>query len=135
MSAPNDGGPAFPCHTNPSPGKLANAPQGMTLRDWFARTTPHDETCEMTYKHLSRQAQERLAGMGCPEIDRDLRGGSVVDQQIALMAFHAKVTAALRYISADAMLAAREKKSPVEDSAEPDLLAALKAFATGKENS
>jgi hypothetical protein len=33
---PNDGGPAFPCHTNPLPGKLANAPQGMTLRDYFA---------------------------------------------------------------------------------------------------
>ena len=32
----NDGGPAYPCHTNPLPGKLANAPQGMTLRDWFA---------------------------------------------------------------------------------------------------
>ena len=31
-----DGGPAFPCHTNPLPGKLANAPRGMTLRDWFA---------------------------------------------------------------------------------------------------
>lgn len=36
MSTPNDGGPAFPCHTNPSPGKLANAPQGMALRDYFA---------------------------------------------------------------------------------------------------
>jgi hypothetical protein len=33
---PNNGGPAFPCHTNPLPGKLANAPQGMTLRDYFA---------------------------------------------------------------------------------------------------
>lgn len=30
------GGPAFPCHTNPRPGELANAPQGMTLRDFFA---------------------------------------------------------------------------------------------------
>jgi len=37
MSTPiNDGGPAYPCHTNPLPGKLANAPQGMTLRDYFA---------------------------------------------------------------------------------------------------
>jgi len=36
MSAANDGGPAFPCHTNPLPGKLANAPQGMALRDWLA---------------------------------------------------------------------------------------------------
>lgn len=34
MSTPN-GGPAFPCHTNPLPGKLANAPQGMTLRQYY----------------------------------------------------------------------------------------------------
>lgn len=31
-----DGGPAFPCHTNPRPGHLTDAPQGMTLRDYFA---------------------------------------------------------------------------------------------------
>lgn len=30
------GGPAFPCHTNPRPGQLADAPQGMTLCDYFA---------------------------------------------------------------------------------------------------
>jgi hypothetical protein len=36
MSEIDDGGAAFPCHTNPMPGKLANAPQGMTLRDYFA---------------------------------------------------------------------------------------------------
>jgi len=30
------GGPAFPCHTNPRPGTLSDAPQGMTLRDYFA---------------------------------------------------------------------------------------------------
>lgn len=32
----DDGGAAFPCHTNPRPGFLANAPQGMTMRDYFA---------------------------------------------------------------------------------------------------
>jgi len=36
MSEIDDVGAAFPCHTNPMPGKLANAPQGMTLRDYFA---------------------------------------------------------------------------------------------------
>ena len=36
MKPLDDGGAAFPCHTNPLPGKLANAPQGMSLRDWFA---------------------------------------------------------------------------------------------------
>lgn len=33
---PTDGGTAFPCHTNPRPGILANAPQGMSLRAYFA---------------------------------------------------------------------------------------------------
>jgi hypothetical protein len=36
MEPDNKGGPAFPCHTNTMPGKLANAPQGMALRDYFA---------------------------------------------------------------------------------------------------
>ncbi|CAM2167922.1 conserved hypothetical protein [Burkholderia latens] len=36
MNEINDGGPAFPCHTNPRPGTLNEAPQGMTLRDYFA---------------------------------------------------------------------------------------------------
>jgi len=29
--------PAFPCHTNPSPERLVNAPQGMTKREEFAK--------------------------------------------------------------------------------------------------
>lgn len=35
MKTNKDGGAAFPCHTNPLPGKLANAPQGMTLRQYY----------------------------------------------------------------------------------------------------
>lgn len=30
------GGPAFPCHSNPAPGRLLDAPEGMKLRDYFA---------------------------------------------------------------------------------------------------
>ena len=113
MSAPvNNGGPAFPVdHEFVRPDaneEQLRAACGMTLRDYLARNTPHDEVCEMTYKHLSLLAQERLAGMKRPESDSNLRGEAVVDQQIALMTFYAKVNAALRYISADAMLAARK---------------------------
>jgi hypothetical protein len=36
MAEIDDGGAAFPCHTNPRPGTLNDAPQGMTLRDFFA---------------------------------------------------------------------------------------------------
>jgi hypothetical protein len=63
----------------------------------------------MTYRHLSRSAQERLAGIPYPAIDRNAGGDQAVDQQIAEMAFHARVNAALRYISADAMIAARKE--------------------------
>ncbi|HDR9134415.1 hypothetical protein [Burkholderia vietnamiensis] len=40
MNEIKDGGPAFPCHTNPRPGTLNEAPQGMTLRDYFAAHAP-----------------------------------------------------------------------------------------------
>lgn len=36
MAMKENGGPAFPCHTNPRPDMLNDAPQGMTLRDYFA---------------------------------------------------------------------------------------------------
>jgi len=107
----DDGGPAYPSGKSEAPGYENSLPyyEGMSLRDWFARNTPHDEVCEMTYKHLSLLAQERLAGTKCPAVDRELRGEAVIDQQIAVMVFHAQVNAALRYISADAMLAARKE--------------------------
>ncbi|MDN7703298.1 hypothetical protein QZM15_32965 [Burkholderia sp. AU44665] len=40
MEKINDGGPAFPCHTNPRPGTINEAPQGMTIRDYFAIRAP-----------------------------------------------------------------------------------------------
>lgn len=116
----NDGGPAFP-RSGSTPGAdfhdaaceagFASTQQpGMSLRDWFARNTPHDEVCEMTYKHLSLLAQEKLAGMKAPESARNFKGEEAANQQIAEMMFHARVNAALRYISADAMLAAAGKE-------------------------
>lgn len=109
----NDGGPAFASAmpANGSSYYTEKQQVGMSLRDYFARNTPQDEVCEMTYKHLSLLAQERLAGMKRPEINRELRGEDVIEQQIAIMIFHARVTAALRYISADAMIAARKESN------------------------
>ncbi|GAA5117052.1 hypothetical protein GCM10023212_04980 [Luteolibacter yonseiensis] len=71
MNASNtDGGPAFPCHTNPLPSKLANAPQGMTLRDWSAgqalagisaqtdeRTCPREQVEEKSAKWREADAK------------------------------------------------------------------------------
>lgn len=61
----------------------------------------------MTYNHLLLMAQERLAGIKKPTADHNLAGDAAVDHQIERMIFEARVNAALRYISADAMLASR----------------------------
>ena len=107
MSAIDDGGSAFPLAGS---SDYSYEPQdGMSLRDYFARNVPQDEVSEMTWKHLSLLAQEKLAGMKRPDRNSDLRGEENINQQIETMKFHAKVTAALRYIAADAMLAARKE--------------------------
>ncbi len=114
-SVSSDGGPAFPVPLalRQADGQPMTAAEffeggnGMTLRDWFARETPTDEIQSMTYKNLSLMAQERLAGMKKPASDHNLKGDAAVDHQIKVMVFESRVNAALRYISADAMLAAR----------------------------
>ena len=55
----DDGGPAYPCHTNPLPGRLANAPQGMTLRDWFAG--------QALAGHLAYSHPQSVMGVFIPE--------------------------------------------------------------------
>jgi len=68
MSEIDDGGAAFPCHTNPMPGKLANAPQGMTLRDYFAAAAlqgilanPIDASPELVVKSSYKYADAMLS--------------------------------------------------------------------------
>jgi hypothetical protein len=70
MSEIDDGGAAFPCHTNPMPGKLANAPQGMTLRHYFAAAalqgyfgaphTPHFCDCKKVALYMYDMADAML---------------------------------------------------------------------------
>ncbi len=76
------------------------------LRALLAVNLPADEIQDLTYKHLSLQAQEKLAGMTCPPRDSDLKGEDRIAAQIEGMRFHAKVNAALRVIAADALIAA-----------------------------
>lgn len=110
----DDGGAAFPLPKQVFGNNIhiEYADKGMTLRDYFARNVPQDEVSEMTWRHLSLLAQEKLAGMKRPDKNNDLRGEENINQQIEMMLFHAKVTAALRYIAADAMIEAR--KQPTE---------------------
>lgn len=111
MSTPNDGGAAFPTpdtiHAN---GQVQYGRSGMSLRDWFAAQPTADEIASIKGQHLSRMAQEELAGMEMPIRSGDLRGSEAVKRQLEELTFHASVDAAIRMIHADAMLAARERK-------------------------
>lgn len=90
-AAPVDGGPAFPCHTNPRPGTLSDAPQGMTLRDYFAAHAPIDQEISLAYA-------QKIVGRDCP----DYAGATIANAM-----FWAEFRARMRYIEADAMLRAR----------------------------
>lgn len=121
MTQRNDGGPAFP-----QGYREAGGDPGMSLRDWFAQSQPSDDLEDLSYRHLSPDARSFLAGEPMPErpCDRpvDLRAERV-KYQLDKARWQAKVTAALRYMHADAMLAAR---SPAQEGAETALAAAAR---------
>lgn len=101
----NDGGPAFPTN-GPDHGVYG---AGMTLRDYFATQAPSDEVQELQFRHLSRLAQEQLAGMKYPDEPKyqpDYAGQ--VEWQLAKLEFFCRVNTAIRFMLADAMLRARE---------------------------
>jgi hypothetical protein len=95
MSAPNDGGPAFPCAASDGLGR-SHLQEGMTLRDWFA-------------------GQEQLKDW------EDAGGGSITEalagprpnwqiDPVGYIRWEARWRAAIKYIRADAMLAVRARK-------------------------
>ena len=88
MSAPNDGGPAFPDNSLEHPSDQRG---GMSLRDWLAGRCP-----------LTLEQSAQVYGMPLDEI---LRG---IDHTAAFFA----VDAELRHDWADAMLAARKETTP-----------------------
>lgn len=93
------GGPAFPCSGEP----------GMSLRDYFATNAPTDEIQELTFRHLSRLAQECLTGRPYPTNPHSTGDGQVAFQ-MAEFEFKCLVNAAIRYALADAMLQMRDRK-------------------------
>jgi len=77
MNEIKDGGPAFPCHTNPRPGTLNEAPQGMTLRDWFAGKAMAGMLaypgCESCGSHHNNNTPDGVAEMAYEYADAMLR--------------------------------------------------------------
>lgn len=118
-----DGGPAFP-HTfqtmaapiGGDPAKLQPAEQvtvvchGLSVRDYFATKMPTDEIAEITFKHLSRVAMEYLAGRPYPA---ELKSGATLEEtaqhQVDRVKFYCAVSAAIRYLHAEAMLVERAR--------------------------
>ena len=104
MSNKTEGGPAFPVESG-----ILN--KGMTLRDYFAAKLPSDEIQDITYKNLSRDAQELLTGMKYPIEPPATHRGAMppAEHRLACVRFHIAVNAAIRYMAADAMLKERGK--------------------------
>lgn len=90
--------PAFPFVEPPTE---CNVNTGMTLRDYFATKAAADEISSISYHHLSVTAQEEITGLKYPR--REDGPGLHIERA----KFHMAVTAALRFMFADAMLAAR----------------------------
>lgn len=99
MSTPNDGGSAFPCEGGLDSGLYADP--GMSLRDWFAghETLRDWDNPEVS---MSQPFAEALTGEKRPE-------KSSMEDPVANFKWEAKWRAALRYLRADAMIAARDK--------------------------
>jgi hypothetical protein len=90
----NEGGPAFPFREQDGEGGYQRFP-GMSLRDYFAAAERIDGQEEWTVQQMELLAGPSPAGgFRSPE----------------WLLWDAKWRAALRYMRADAMLAARERK-------------------------
>lgn len=106
MSVPNNGGPAFPQALTFDPAGEARTPgmyfanaEGMTLRDYFAA---NENIAEYDFPEagIPMSVAESLAG--------PIPDGAWVKNPLETMKWEARWRAAIRYIRADAMIAARE---------------------------
>lgn len=102
MSTPiNDGGPAFPNADTVYPnGQVQYGATGMTLRDYFAA---HESLDDFNGKEIPLEFGIQLAGPHPSVLPKE--------DCVAWLKWQAKARASLRYIRADAMIAARERKS------------------------
>jgi len=101
MSEPKDGGPAFPFDWKdfqPTTGEQVVREQfsGMALREWFAGQV---EFGQNDYPTVCA-SMKKLMGEDCPKQNEDF---------IGYLRYHARFEAIVRYIKADALLAARKE--------------------------
>lgn len=94
-----DGGPAFPhdLFIDENGHVTAKGTDGMSLRDWFAGNVDADSIATI----CNKADREKLTGLTEPPMS----------DGISYLRYNMAVEAAVRYIYADAMLAAREKQS------------------------
>lgn len=96
MSATKDGGPAFPVAPYESKCFTQSGTNGMTLRDWFAAT--------LSDGWMKALGEEELICMA-PDIAHPLDETASTVEKVRRWLL---IKAQLRYMAADAMLAARE---------------------------
>jgi|GEM_PF-1009357 len=116
MSEINDGGPAFPNSVQPD---FQYADPGMSLRDWFAGNCQEDDRLVKCIRAMDDTVLEIFALH--PTLERDERITEIeftswmsLPTEVAKIArrleLEAKAIARVRFMQADAMLAAREVK-------------------------
>lgn len=110
----DNGGPAFPQNDlsayNMGPEGIGDG-MGMSLRDWFAANMDRDEYGDQSFRHLSLNAKELLAGPRPEKPEDRAPREDRVAWQLAEMKWELRVRAAVRFIYADAMIVARKVSS------------------------
>lgn len=91
-------------------GAVSGQGQGMTMRDAFAMSMDRDEYGDLSFRYLSREAKEILAGPRPEKPADNAPRAERVEWQLTEAAWEMRVRAAIRFIYADAMIAARETK-------------------------
>lgn len=95
----DDGGPAFP--QNDFILNHINNHDGMSLRDWFAATLRVVSDSDCSVDGFDYEACKFMAGRPMPKSD----------DMMEVVRWYADVEAAIRYVKADAMLAARNRRN------------------------
>lgn len=120
MNKIEDGGPAFP--QREQVGSMVVDQGGMTLRDWFAGEVQADDRLVKCIRamddtalaifalHPTAEREEHITETGRLDLVPDWAALDEVGKVTARLQLEAKAIARVRYMQADAMLAAREGK-------------------------